>query len=203
MAYSDFTLSKLKKEFGLEQDKVQLFKPIPKLKPSKHLMVDISDGLEMPKNTEKARSENLVSPILREIYRRNKKKMTLFPGYGLQVDVEKGLNGNCDCIIAGRGNIVELTNPIICLVEAKNGVIEDGYGQCGAEMYAARIYNEELGTPIPEVFGVITNGDDWQFVMLKDNLLVFDEKTISVARLPQILGILQFIVDKTTPSVSM
>lgn len=196
MAYSDFTLTKLRKQFGLEQSKIKLFDNVSDIQPSAHLIFDIEEGLEMPKNTEKARSENLVSPVLKEIFRRNKKKLTLFPGYGLNVDSEKGLNGNCDCIIAGRADIMELINPIICLVEAKNGVIEDGYGQCGAEMYAARLYNEDLGTPIPEMFGVVTNGEIWQFLMLKEQIVYFDSETISLDRLPRILGILQHIVDK-------
>ncbi len=196
MAYSDFTLTKLKRQFGLEQDKVDLFNEVGDIKPSDHLIFDIEEGMALPKNTEKARSENLVSPVLKELFRRNRKKLTLFPGYGLNVDSEKGLNGNCDCIIAGRANIVELTNPILCLVEAKNGVIEDGYGQCGAEMYASRLYNDDLGTSIPEIFGIITNGEEWQFVMLKEQTLYFEAKTISLERLPRILGILQYIVDK-------
>ncbi len=173
-----------------------MFDNVSDIQPSAHLTFDIKEGLEMPKNTEKARSENLVSPILKEIFRRNKKKLTLFPGYGLNVDSEKGLNGNCDCIIAGRADIMELINPIICLVEAKNGVIEDGYGQCGAEMYAARLYNEDLGTPISEIFGIVTNGEIWQFLMLEKQTIYFDFETISLDRLPRILGNLQHIVDK-------
>ncbi len=196
MAYSDFTLMKLKKQFGLEQKKIQLFPNITDVKPSQRLELDIEEGLQMPKNTEKARSENLVSPVLKEIFRHNKQKLTLFPGYGLNVNSEQGLNGNCDCIIAGRGDIVELTNPIICLVEAKNGVIEDGYGQCGAEMYAAQLYNDDLGTPIPEMYGIVTNGEEWQFMMLKDQTIYFDAQTFPLNRLPRILGILQDIVNK-------
>jgi hypothetical protein len=199
MAYSDFTLLKIRKQFGFEQNKTKLFAGVQEVEPSKRLLDDIEEGLILPKNTEKARGENLISPVLRELYRRNRHRVTLFPGYGFQVDAERGLNGNCDCIIAGRGNIVELTNPIICMVEAKNGSIEDGYGQCAAEMYAARLYNEDLGTPIPEIFGVITDGEEWQFAMLKDQLIYFDEKAIQLVNLQQILGVLQHIVDKTTP----
>ena len=150
----------------------------------------------MPKNTEKARSENLVSPVLKEIFRHNKQKLTLFPGYGLNVNSKQGLNSNCDCIVAGRGDIVELTNPIICLVQAKNGVIEDGYGQCGAEMYAARLYNDDLGTPIPAMYGIVTNGEEWQFMLLKEQTIYFDAQTFPLNRLPRILGILQNIVNK-------
>jgi hypothetical protein len=196
MAYSDFTLLKLKKQFGLEQKKIRLFPNVKDINPSQRLELDIEEGLQMPKNTEKARSENLVSPVLKEIFRHNKQKLTLFPGYGLNVNSEQGLNGNCDCIIAGRGDIVELTNPIICLVEAKNGVIEDGYGQCGAEMYAARLYNDDLGTPIPEMYGIVTNGEEWQFMMLKEQVIYFDAQTFPLNRLPRILGILQDIVNK-------
>ena len=196
MAYSDFTLSKLKKQFGLEQEVTNLFTNIRNLQPSRRLKSDIEEGLSLPKNTEKARSENIISPILRELFRHNRQKMTFFPGYGLNVDFQRGLNGNCDYIVAGRANIAELTNPIICLVEGKNGVLEDGYGQCGAEMYAARIYNEDLGTPNDEIFGAVTNGQEWQFLMLREQTIYIDSHTFSLDRLSHILGILQYIVDK-------
>ncbi len=196
MPYSDFTLAKLKKSFGLEQSKVKIFDNITEIQPSEHLAFDIKEGLRLPKNTEKARSENIVSPVLKEVYRKNESKLTLFSGYALNVDATKGLSGNCDCIIAGRANIVELTNPIICLVEAKNGVVEDGYGQCGAEMYASKLYNEDLGTPTNEVYGIITNGSEWQFMLLKNNILLFEEQPILLERLPKILGIFQFIIDR-------
>jgi hypothetical protein len=196
MAYSDFTLTKLRRQFGLEQKKISLFDSVQDIEPSQHLVVDIKEAKILPSNTEKARSENFISPILKELFRKNIKHITLFSGYGLNVDVGQGLNGNCDCIIAGRADIVELTNPIICLVEGKNGILEDGYGQCGAEMYAARIYNQELGTEISEIYGVVTIGSEWQFLMLKGQVLYFDEDKLDMARLPRILGILQYIVDK-------
>lgn len=86
MAYSDFTLSKLKKSFGLEQLKKKIFDNITEVEPSEHVVFDIKEGLRLPKNTEKARSENIVSPVLREVYRKNAHKLTLFSGYCLNVN---------------------------------------------------------------------------------------------------------------------
>lgn len=46
------------------------------------------------------------------------------------------------------------------------------------------------------MFGIVTNGEVWQFMMLKEQVIYFEAKTFSLDRLPQILGILQHIVDR-------
>ena len=53
MAYSDFTLSKLKKSFGLEQLKKKIFDNITEVEPSEHVVFDIKEGLRLPKIQKK------------------------------------------------------------------------------------------------------------------------------------------------------
>jgi hypothetical protein len=73
--------------------------------------------------------------------RHNSQKFSIFSGYELEVDSKIGLTGFCDFIFSAATNRGEMTAPIFCLVEAKNDNIDKGIAQCGAEMFAAKLYN--------------------------------------------------------------
>ena len=54
MAYSDFTLSKLQRKFGIGYHRDNLFHlPLNKIMPSERLEMDIDEGLLMPVFSEK------------------------------------------------------------------------------------------------------------------------------------------------------
>lgn len=199
MPYSEFTsLAKLRHRFGIRNQTKRWFdlNVIAAIEPSEWLKRDINFGLEEPLNTEKARSENLISPIIKELKIKNADQITYFSGYGFNVDDTKGLNGNCDYIISAKPDIADVESPVFCLVEAKNGVVESGYAQCGAEMYAALLYNEQYGDKIDIVYGACTNGYEWAFLKLEKDVLMIDNKKLLISELPHILGLLQHIVDE-------
>lgn len=198
MAYSNFTLSELRRKFGLQQKVSRLFETVELNLPSNHLKIDIEEGLQMPLTTEKAKSELIIAPIFKEIKRKNP-QFSFFSGYSFDVDVEKQLVGRCDYILTAKTDIVELEAPVFCLVEAKNGVIEYGYGQCAAEMLAACIYNKNDGKDIEVIYGVVTNGFDWVFMKLEKSTIYIDNQRYFLNNLPLLLGVLQTIVKKYTP----
>ena len=72
MAYSDFTnIAQIEKQFGVRQTLGTLFQSVNPLFPSEHLKLDLLDIQEMPLiNSEKAKSEFLIVPILKEIRRK-------------------------------------------------------------------------------------------------------------------------------------
>jgi hypothetical protein len=196
MAYSDFSLSKLKNKFGIKQTKDFLFeKPLRKVEPSETLLSAIEDTILFPLNSEKAKSEAIIFPILREIIKKNKGKFTIFSGYSFDVDSSEELSGVCDYLLSLAPYAIEIADPIFCLVEAKNRTIEDGYGQCAAEMYAAKVFNEKLGIKLETIFGAVTNGNDWIFLKLEDNSVIIDNQLYGILDLPELLGALQNIVD--------
>lgn len=110
-------------------------------------------------------------PIFAYIRKHLHKQISIFSGKSFDVDAKLGLKGICDFIISKSPDIFVLRAPIVCIVEAKKGAIENGWGQCASEMLAARIFNEKHHIDIPVVFGIVTSGDYWQFMKLHGNTL--------------------------------
>ena len=69
-----------------------------------------------------------------------------------------------------------------------------GMGQCAAQMYAAKLENEEDGEPLDMIYGCVTNSGQWQFLKLENNLISIDEKVYPIDQLQTILGIFQHII---------
>jgi len=70
MSYSQFTLASVKKAFNLTtSEEVEIFAPVSKIKRSEYLaeMLQYNVPLALASNTEKARSEMIIAPILIEI----------------------------------------------------------------------------------------------------------------------------------------
>ena len=199
MSYPEYTnLAKLKKRLQIVHQAdnwVQTTNFIP-LKPSKFLQAALKLGLRLPINTEKARSENLISPVLKEVLRKNEHRISYFSGYRFNVDEQLGLTGNCDYLFAAQPKLLDVENPVFCLVEAKNGVVDNAYAQCAAEMYAAQLYNQQFGEEVKNIYGCATNGYEWVFLKLKKQLVSIDNERISINEVENILGIFQYIIEQ-------
>ncbi|MFN4261755.1 MAG: hypothetical protein ACK4RK_20940 [Gemmataceae bacterium] len=86
----------------------------------------------------------------------------------MNVDEQRGLKGECDFILARSESSYVLQAPLMVILEAKKNDIEEGLGQCAAQMRGARLYNEREGNPLPFIFGCVTTGESWQFVKLRE-----------------------------------
>jgi hypothetical protein len=92
---------------------------------------------------------------------------------------------------------VELRDPIIAIAEAKKGDIEAGLGQCAAQMYGARLFNRKAENDIEKIYGIVTTGLDWRFLLLENQTIFIDKRTYTIGNnLPQVLGILNWIVEQ-------
>lgn len=122
MPYSDFSLEKVKRTFELTtSETVDLFGDIPELECSALLTETLRYNvpLAVASNSEKARSEMIISPILIDLRRQLRERINLFSGIEFDVDSERGLNGICDFIISNSPEILFVSAPVITLVEAK------------------------------------------------------------------------------------
>ena len=173
-----------------------LLETAPPIEPSEFLLRTLAIHREIPSESEKAKSELLITPILTEIRLNNPKKMTYFSGYPFNVDPKRGLKGYCDFIISKKYNAAFIESPLIAVVEAKhNQDLPDAAPQCIAEMYAARIFNERNGENTPTIYGSVTNGYEWLFMRLHDDDVMIDIDRYPLQNLPKLLGAWQVIID--------
>jgi hypothetical protein len=194
MAYSDFTLQMLKKDFGLQVDEQpDLFASVTPVAGSDLLTTTLQETVQLAIaiNTEKARSEMIITPVLLEVRRRSKGQISLFSGAEFNVDHEKGLVGYCDYILCRSKEQLTINAPVILITEAKNENIKAGLGQCIAGMVAAQSFNQREGEMMQTIHGAVTTGEIWKFLKLTDMTVSIDLTDYYISPdLNKILGIL-------------
>lgn len=195
MAYTNFTLYDLRHDFGIKDQVMSLFTDITPLPMSDWLRDTLAMTQRMPLISEKAKSELIVTPILLELRKRNDNFFTVYSGEVLNVDVVRGLAGECDFILTQDTNTFAISAPIISVVEAKKDDLELGVVQCAAQMVGIQHFNEKYGYPIETIYGCATTADDWQFLKLSGKQLSIDRDKYFISELETILGVFQQIID--------
>jgi len=178
MAYNKFTLEEAIEKLNLKKVDVKSivdrFNPHP---PSDLLKKLLQRGTAraLKMNTEKARSEFIIAPVLLEIAEIRGEKISFFSGVDFRVDAKRGLSGRCDFLISLSSEDSFLTAPAVSIVEAKNENVNNGLGQCVAEMVAAQIFNERRGQNIKTIYGAVTTGLNWLFLKLEGRTVFIEE----------------------------
>jgi len=197
MPYSDFTIPELKKRFGLSvNEETNLFDNIAEVE----IPATLADilrrylPLSLNLNTEKARSELIIAPVLTEFKLLYRDKVSLFSGIEFNVDDAAGLRGRCDYILSLNPEQLVLTAPVCVLVEAKNENIIAGIPQCIAEMVAAMKFNESEGTPLFPLYGAVTTGILWRFLKIYERIVYVDSAEYTIYTPMKIFAILTHIV---------
>jgi len=194
MVYSDFTsLNQLKKRFNLTlHEEMDLFSSVPEIKCSDFLAMTLKENipLALAIDTEKARSEMIVAPILIELRKHFEYQISLFSGTSFNVDSEKGLKGTCDFLISLSPEQLSIVAPVITIVEAKNDNVKSGLAQCLAEMVAAQLFNTEEKRGIDVIYGAVTTGSNWKFLTLTHQEVSIDLNEYYIDNINKILGIL-------------
>jgi hypothetical protein len=195
MAYSNFTLEQLKRDFGIKIIKDEILtnaKPKPL---TNWLKEALEKGRKLPLLSEKARSEQIVTPILEELAAMNDYKFIFYSGINFDVDFEKGLNGECDYILSNKPNSYMVEAPVFGMVEAKKKDVDLGMPQCIAQMIGANLYNQRENNGIEVVYGCVTTGEEWLFLLLKDNTVSINTQSFFINEVEKIFGTLQYIID--------
>jgi hypothetical protein len=193
MAFSNVKLNDVKEKYGLIEIKQDIFLKVVAVEPSVWLAESLSVANDLPLNSEKAKSEFIVAPILAEVWKKSNKSFTIFSGVTLDVSLD--LKGECDFILTQSPQSSEIEAPIFTLIEAKDDNIRLGIGQCVLQMYAAQKFNEIKKKNIPVIYGCVTTGEDWQFLKLEGNIITFDSKRYYLNEVNVILGVFKTIVD--------
>ena len=193
MGYSNYRKIKtVVKKFNLEVSWVSLFDQIESVEPSAWLAETLQISRLLPLTNEKTKSERVVSPILMEVSRNYLDKISFFSGEDLNIRPEDDLSGECDFFFALHPPKPFIDAPIISLAEAKDEDMDWGIAQSAAQMYGAKLYNEMEGKKIPFIYGCATDGIEWQFMKLENDVYYVDNKVFTDLR--EILGVWHHII---------
>jgi hypothetical protein len=198
MSYGDFDLQTAQQRFGLTLvEDVDLFAATPEAEPGEGLKQMLAEWapVAVAMNTEKARSEMIIAPVLMEAVRLTGHRVSLFSGLTFDVDQERGLNGTCDYLISRCRERFFISRPVVTVVEAKREDITAGLGQCAAAMVAAQLLNARQPDGLSgAVYGAVTTGSIWRFLKLEGTGLTIDRREYYLDRVGKVLGILKAAV---------
>lgn len=136
----------------------------------------------------------LIDALLVEIIPQHQ-KLKVWKEATLNTDTTTGV---ADYVIAP--NRAYLANPLLCVAEAKKDDFAKGQIQCLAEMAACRWSNQQRGLDI-EVYGIVSNGQIWQFYKLALTGEIFETGSYTMEFLPELLGALDRICAECAKNV--
>ncbi|MEG4347683.1 hypothetical protein QUB70_31045 [Microcoleus sp. A003_D6] len=141
-------------------------------------------------NSEFAICENLIYPVIKEVWKRYYSGFVLWSHQSLTYD--QYLSGFPEYILAKRSALgkVVFEQPYFLLVEAKQDNFEAGWAQCMAEMIAAQRLNEN---PEQEIFGIVSNGDRWQLGKLKSNVFTRNQTFYTIQELDKLFAAINYV----------
>ena len=178
MSYSQFTLPKVIEDFSLNliEGVCFLSKPENSIKPSPYIAEFLNKNLQLAiaLNTEKARSELIICPLLLAVKEALNNEISLFSGEEFNVEAETGLIFICDFILSCSKEQLFVKAPVAMLVEAKKENLKVGLGQCIAEMIAAQKFNQKAKNSINTIYGTVTTGTLWRFLKLEGDTVTID-----------------------------
>jgi hypothetical protein len=199
MSFREFTIKDVKGKLGLTLvEDEPLHVDVPPVQPGPLLRewLDRYASLAFAINTEKARSELIIAPVLIEVRRLLHERVGYFSGRELSVDPSLGLTGVCDFLLSVSPERFTLTAPLLVVAEAKNLDMISGIPQCLAEMVAMQIYNRQEGSEMPSLHGVVTTGSNWRFLRLTGQTAWIDVREHYLDDVGQTLGILCHVLEE-------
>ncbi|AFZ00271.1 hypothetical protein Cal6303_1210 [Calothrix sp. PCC 6303] len=145
-------------------------------------------------NSEDAICENLIYPVLKEVWKNYRSKLTLWSHQTLNYDED--LSGVPDYIVSQRNPLspVVFDKPYFIAVEAKQDRFEEGWGQCLAEMVAIQRINENLET---DIFGIVSNGKIWQFGKLTIDVFTRNKNLYTIQELDKLFAAVNYIFENS------
>jgi len=194
--YRKYTATELKKIFQVEiKSKENLFENFT---PSGHEYADLQTAvtnmsvrLRLSKfDNEATRGSLLVSRILwtaSEIYHLGVffEPTVTFPQSD-SFNFPHLLNGSYDGALSL--DEIDLICPVISVVEVKRSSLSDGLGQCIAEMYTTlQVYEQE------KVYGIITDGELWEFMLLENSIVSVDTYNYHIKSIADIVDRIGYI----------
>lgn len=142
--------------------------------------------------SEASRSEIIISPLLRELYKKHCEQYSFWIQKSIAAD--EVLIGTPDYMFSRKSPLGKtvLEAPLVMVVEAKKNDFEQGWGQCLAELVAAQKINQNAERA---VYGVVTDGNLWQFGRLRKDVFTKNVENFTVDRLARLYGALECVAE--------
>ena len=141
-------------------------------------------------NSEDAICENLIYPVLKEVWKPYRSKLTLWSHEALTYDED--LSGIPDYTVTQRNSLstIVFDKPYFLMVEAKQDKFEEGWSQCLAEMIAVQRINDDF---VSDVFGIVSNGKIWQFGKLVGDVFTRNKNLYMIQDLDKLFAAVNYI----------
>ncbi|WP_414619227.1 hypothetical protein [Calothrix sp. CCY 0018] len=142
-------------------------------------------------NSESAICENIIYPILKEVWKVYRSNFLLWSHQALNYDDK--LCGVPDYVLARRSPLgsVVFDKPYFVLVEAKKeSDFSEGWGQCLAEMIAVQRLNQ---MPEQTIFGIVSNGLIWQFGKLNVDVFTQNKIFYTIQELEKLFAAINYV----------
>lgn len=195
--YYGYTIHQLREIFHVMVNHENLF---AKLSPSDNTYPDLQRRLDLSvlriksvtADNEATRKGLLVTPVVSEACFLN--NLGLFLEKEISVppdrmpDLPHQLNGNCDYALSM--DMFDFIYPVIAVIEAKPRELSKGLGQCLSELVATlTLFDQQQ-----EVYGIITDGEVWEFLLLSGDTMTLDHQNYHVSHVSDILDRIGYIV---------
>ena len=194
MAFTEFkNLGQILRKYDIRLEKKNFIVFTPQAAPAR-LVEDIDFVLKYVNydSSEAAICENLIYPVLFQVWKDFLDILALHSHRTWQVD--NSLTGTPDYLISPiskyGGTVID--TPVLVAIEAKKDDFEGGWGQCAAEMVAAQLANQNNDLT---VFGVVSNGEQWEFASLHQSFFTQNITAYSIFDLDKLYSALHFILD--------
>ncbi len=200
MAFTEFkSIAQVQAEYGIKYTEAQFIAAFD-LQPSEQFRQEFEFNEENIDifASEASRCENVIYPILREVYKHFAERYTLWSHKTMSYDSK--LTGTPDYLVSTRSELGKtvLGLPLLIVVEAKQNNFIEGWGQCLAELVAAQKLNQQ--SPETEaqrgeqsVCGIVTDGELWQFGQLLGTVFTKEKIRISITDLDRLFSAIGFL----------
>jgi len=193
MAFTDFkSIAQVQEEYNLKYREENFIEYVD-LAPSDSFIEEFNFNLDNIDvfASEASRCENVIYPVMREVYKNFVDRYTLWSHKSISID--NTLTGTPDYLISTRSELGKtvLGLPVLVVVEAKQNNFVEGWGQCVAELLAVQKINQNDEN---FVYGIVTDGEFWQFGRLQTDLFTKHKAGIAVTDLNKVFGAIGYLL---------
>ncbi len=193
MAFSDYrSISQVQKRFGIKYREENFISVHEDTVLSAGFIEDFEFNNEHMDiyTSEASRSETVIFPLLREVYKKYFHNFSLWIQKAVSYDDD--LTGTPDYMISSKSELGKtvLEAPLVIVAEAKKNDFEQGWGQCLAELVAAQKINNDTDSP---VYGIVTDGKLWEFGKLAKNVFIKNKEGYTIHHLAELFSVLNHI----------